>query len=216
MLGPDLSGQLLQNAEQLPGQRRLLAPPRAESRPRAPPSPFKTTPLRLQAPPSGMTTAARSGGWARHGLRASPVAGGPGAAPRISARPRPSPTPPGAHARGTGTGTGTGTAAAGLAGRCSGAEAMAQAAGGREALSLEEILRLYGQPINEEQAWAVCFQGCAALRASRPPRRLRSAAQLRVCSDGGVVVGAAERAEEEGPPAAGERRIPSPAPPDPA
>ncbi|XP_013002119.2 protein spire homolog 1 isoform X7 [Cavia porcellus] len=80
---------------------------------------------------------------------------------------------------------------------------MAQAAGGREALSLEEILRLYGQPINEEQAWAVCFQGCAALRASRPPRRLRSAAQLRVCSDGGVVVGAAERAEEEGPPAAG-------------
>ncbi|KAM6149171.1 protein spire homolog 1 isoform 1-T1 [Erethizon dorsatum] len=80
---------------------------------------------------------------------------------------------------------------------------MAQAAGGRDALSLEEILRLYGQPINEEQAWAVCFQGCAALRASRPPRRLRSAAQLRVCSDGGVVVGAAERLEEDGPPAAG-------------
>lgn len=82
---------------------------------------------------------------------------------------------------------------------------MAQAAGGREALSLEEILRLYGQPINEEQAWAVCFQGCAALRAARPPRRLRSAAQLRVRSDGGVVVGAAEgaaeEAAEEGPPA---------------
>ncbi|XP_021120936.1 protein spire homolog 1 isoform X5 [Heterocephalus glaber] len=79
---------------------------------------------------------------------------------------------------------------------------MAQAAGGRDALSLEEILRLYGQPINEEQAWAVCFQGCAALLTARPPRRLRSAAQLRVCSDGRVAVGAEEE-EDEGPPASG-------------
>uniref|UniRef100_A0AAV2MB10 KIND domain-containing protein n=1 Tax=Knipowitschia caucasica TaxID=637954 RepID=A0AAV2MB10_KNICA len=40
-----------------------------------------------------------------------------------------------------------------------------------EELSLEEILRLYNQPINEEQAWAVCFQCCRTMamgyRASR-------------------------------------------------
>lgn len=32
-----------------------------------------------------------------------------------------------------------------------------------EELSLEEILRLYNQPINEEQAWAVCFQSCRTM-----------------------------------------------------
>uniref|UniRef100_A0AAR2KHQ5 KIND domain-containing protein n=1 Tax=Pygocentrus nattereri TaxID=42514 RepID=A0AAR2KHQ5_PYGNA len=32
-----------------------------------------------------------------------------------------------------------------------------------EALSLEEILTLYSQPINEEQAWAVCYQCCRFL-----------------------------------------------------
>uniref|UniRef100_A0A3B4C3T1 KIND domain-containing protein n=1 Tax=Pygocentrus nattereri TaxID=42514 RepID=A0A3B4C3T1_PYGNA len=36
-----------------------------------------------------------------------------------------------------------------------------------EALSLEEILTLYSQPINEEQAWAVCYQCCRFL-APRP------------------------------------------------
>lgn len=35
-------------------------------------------------------------------------------------------------------------------------------------VSLEEILKLYGQPINEEQAWAVCYQCCSALRVPRP------------------------------------------------
>ncbi|XP_026555204.1 protein spire homolog 1 isoform X2 [Pseudonaja textilis] len=35
----------------------------------------------------------------------------------------------------------------------------------REALSLEEILKLYNQPINEEQAWAVCYQCCRSLRS---------------------------------------------------
>uniref|UniRef100_A0A4W5QNI6 KIND domain-containing protein n=1 Tax=Hucho hucho TaxID=62062 RepID=A0A4W5QNI6_9TELE len=34
--------------------------------------------------------------------------------------------------------------------------------GGSE-LSLEEILMLYSQPINEEQAWAVCYQCCINL-----------------------------------------------------
>lgn len=32
-----------------------------------------------------------------------------------------------------------------------------------EEVSLEEILGLYGQPINEEQAWAVCYQCCRTL-----------------------------------------------------
>lgn len=36
-------------------------------------------------------------------------------------------------------------------------------------LSLEEVLESYEQPINEEQAWAVCFQCCRELRAPRPP-----------------------------------------------
>nr|XP_023669841.1 protein spire homolog 1-like isoform X4 [Paramormyrops kingsleyae] len=35
--------------------------------------------------------------------------------------------------------------------------------GAEEELSLEEILVLYGQPINEEQAWAVCYQCCCSL-----------------------------------------------------
>ncbi|XP_034150661.1 protein spire homolog 1 isoform X2 [Esox lucius] len=36
-------------------------------------------------------------------------------------------------------------------------------ADGLEELSLEEILSLYSQPINEEQAWAVCYQCCRTL-----------------------------------------------------
>uniref|UniRef100_A0A8C9WGQ1 Spire-type actin nucleation factor 1a n=1 Tax=Scleropages formosus TaxID=113540 RepID=A0A8C9WGQ1_SCLFO len=44
-------------------------------------------------------------------------------------------------------------------------------AGGEE-LSLDEILRLYGQPINEEQAWAVCYQSCGFL-ARGAGRRIR-------------------------------------------
>lgn len=35
-------------------------------------------------------------------------------------------------------------------------------------LSLEEVLKSYEQPINEEQAWAVCYQCCKALRVPRP------------------------------------------------
>lgn len=36
-------------------------------------------------------------------------------------------------------------------------------------LSLEEVLKSYEQPINEEQAWAVCYQCCSGLRLPRPP-----------------------------------------------
>lgn len=78
-------------------------------------------------------------------------------------------------------------------------------AGGQpEALSLEEILRLYNQPINEEQAWAVCYQCCAWLRARRresPAGRLGAAAHLRVWRDGAVTLQQAEPLRA--PPAAG-------------
>ncbi|KAL2778311.1 protein spire-like protein 1 isoform a [Daubentonia madagascariensis] len=87
--------------------------------------------------------------------------------------------------------------------------AAAGAAGGpQDALSLEEILRLYNQPINEEQAWAVCHQCCGSLRAAaarrRPPRRpVRSAAQIRVWRDGAVTLAPAADDAGEPPPAAG-------------
>ncbi|XP_004408529.1 PREDICTED: protein spire homolog 1 isoform X2 [Odobenus rosmarus divergens] len=81
------------------------------------------------------------------------------------------------------------------------------AAGGPpDALSLEEILRLYNQPINEEQAWAVCYQCCGSLRAAdagrrQPRRRVRSAAQIRVWRDGAVTLAPDDAGEP--PPAAG-------------
>ncbi|XP_006970134.3 protein spire homolog 1 isoform X6 [Peromyscus maniculatus bairdii] len=78
--------------------------------------------------------------------------------------------------------------------------------GSRDALSLEEILRLYNQPINEEQAWAVCFQCCGSLRAAarrQPHRRVRSAAQIRVWRDGAVTLAPAAGEEGEPPPASG-------------
>uniref|UniRef100_A0A8D0FNN3 KIND domain-containing protein n=1 Tax=Strix occidentalis caurina TaxID=311401 RepID=A0A8D0FNN3_STROC len=67
------------------------------------------------------------------------------------------------------------------------------APGQPEALSLEEILRLYNQPINEEQAWAVCYQCCGSLRArarrgETPAARLGAAAHLRVWRDGAVTL----------------------------
>ncbi|XP_062403824.1 protein spire homolog 2 [Sardina pilchardus] len=37
-------------------------------------------------------------------------------------------------------------------------------------LSLEEVLKSYQQPINEEQAWAVCYQCCSWLRVPRLDR----------------------------------------------
>lgn len=77
-----------------------------------------------------------------------------------------------------------------------------------EALSLEEILRLYNQPINEEQAWAVCYQCCASLRArarrgETPAARLgAAAAQLRVWRDGAVTL-EQDEPDRPPPPAAG-------------
>lgn len=45
-----------------------------------------------------------------------------------------------------------------------------------DCLSLEDILRLYSQPINEEQAWAVCYQCCRTLAKEQRGRRSSSAA----------------------------------------
>jgi hypothetical protein len=81
------------------------------------------------------------------------------------------------------------------------------AAGAADALSLEDILRLYNQPINEEQAWAVCYQCCGSLRAAarrQPRRRVRSAAQIRVWRDGAVTLAPAAGDDAEPPATAGE------------
>ncbi|XP_027872041.1 protein spire homolog 1 isoform X1 [Xiphophorus couchianus] len=78
-----------------------------------------------------------------------------------------------------------------------------------EDLSLEEILRLYSQPINEEQAWAVCYQCCQTLAKTRrgkgslagaaatedapvaaaaaaAPRRISGPGDVRIQKDGSV------------------------------
>ncbi|XP_019497994.1 PREDICTED: protein spire homolog 2 isoform X3 [Hipposideros armiger] len=73
-------------------------------------------------------------------------------------------------------------------------------------LSLEEVLKAYEQPINEEQAWAVCFQGCRGLRgAPGERRRIRDTADILLRRDGSV----SARLE---PGAAGPARCPSSAP----
>ncbi|XP_066530368.1 protein spire homolog 1 isoform X2 [Hoplias malabaricus] len=62
-----------------------------------------------------------------------------------------------------------------------------------EALSLEEILTLYSQPINEEQAWAVCYQCCRFLAprsrvktTSSARSRVEGPADVRILKDGTV------------------------------
>lgn len=59
-----------------------------------------------------------------------------------------------------------------------------------EELSLEEILTLYNQPINEEQAWAVCYQCCRSLAEGHRRRNSKSA--------GAKAVGSARRIEGPG------------------
>ncbi|KAM6974637.1 protein spire homolog 1 isoform 2-T2 [Tautogolabrus adspersus] len=68
-------------------------------------------------------------------------------------------------------------------------------------LSLEEILNLYSQPINEEQAWAVCYQCCRTLAQTQRrkgsksaagasalvyPRRIEGPGDVRIWRDGTV------------------------------
>lgn len=43
------------------------------------------------------------------------------------------------------------------------------------AVSLEEILKLYSQPVNEEQAWALCYQCCRTLAQIQRKKSLKSA-----------------------------------------
>lgn len=61
-------------------------------------------------------------------------------------------------------------------------------------VSLEEILTLYNQPINEEQAWAVCYQCCRTLAQKQRRRGLKSASLLggdprRIEGPGDVMIG---------------------------
>ncbi|XP_055001870.1 protein spire homolog 2 isoform X3 [Sorex araneus] len=105
------------------------------------------------------------------------------------------------------------------AGGCGAAAAGARAggAGGPEPaeLSLEAVLKAYEQPINEEQAWAVCFQGCRGLRgAPGAGRRIRDTADLVLRRDGSVgarpepgAAGAAESATMVGSPASSEAQM---------
>ncbi|XP_066209433.1 protein spire homolog 1 isoform X1 [Saccopteryx leptura] len=97
--------------------------------------------------------------------------------------------------------------AAGAEGPPEPVEAAGAAGGSQDSLSLEEILRLYNQPINEEQAWAVCYQCCGFLRAAagrrQPRRRARSAAQIRVWRDGAVTLAPAAGDAGHPPSAAG-------------
>ncbi|XP_074542627.1 protein spire homolog 1 isoform X6 [Halichoeres trimaculatus] len=68
-------------------------------------------------------------------------------------------------------------------------------------VSLEEILTLYSQPINEEQAWAVCYQCCRTLAQAQRrkgskssagasaavyPRRIEGPGDVRIWRDGTV------------------------------
>ncbi|KPP75976.1 protein spire2-like, partial [Scleropages formosus] len=46
-------------------------------------------------------------------------------------------------------------------------------------LSLEEVLKSYEQPINEEQAWAVCYQCCSGLREPPAWASVRGASRVR-------------------------------------
>uniref|UniRef100_A0A8C9XLW8 Spire-type actin nucleation factor 1a n=1 Tax=Sander lucioperca TaxID=283035 RepID=A0A8C9XLW8_SANLU len=71
---------------------------------------------------------------------------------------------------------------------------------GAAEVSLEEILKLYSQPINEEQAWAVCYQCCRTLaqksrrKSSKSsgasavdyPRRIEGPGDVRIGRDGTV------------------------------
>uniref|UniRef100_A0A8C0IU51 Spire type actin nucleation factor 2 n=1 Tax=Chelonoidis abingdonii TaxID=106734 RepID=A0A8C0IU51_CHEAB len=57
-------------------------------------------------------------------------------------------------------------------------------------LSLEQVLKSYEQPINEEQAWAVCYQCCRGLAGAegrwRPAGRIRDTADILLHKDGTV------------------------------
>lgn len=64
--------------------------------------------------------------------------------------------------------------------------------GGTDDVSLEEILALYSQPINEEQAWAVCYQCCRTLAQKHRRKSSKSSAgdcTRRIEGPGDVMIG---------------------------
>ncbi|XP_037371622.2 protein spire homolog 2 [Talpa occidentalis] len=109
----------------------------------------------------------------------------PPAPPALGARP--GDRPRGGDGRhGPGGGGAAGAAGAGRAGRPEPGE-----------LSLQAVLAAYEQPLNEEQAWAVCFQGCRGLRgAPAGGRRIRDPADLLLRRDGSVGARPAPGAQE--------------------
>ncbi|XP_031141366.1 protein spire homolog 2 isoform X2 [Sander lucioperca] len=83
-------------------------------------------------------------------------------------------------------------------------------------LSLEEVLKSYEQPINEEQAWAVCYQCCSGLRVPRPPTgrviRVKDPSSILLRRDGTVSLQQEPRHNDDTdgpplPPPAAERQL---------
>ncbi|XP_075968673.1 protein spire homolog 2 [Anarhichas minor] len=82
-------------------------------------------------------------------------------------------------------------------------------------LSLEEVLKSYEQPINEEQAWAVCYQCCSGLRVPRPPTgtgsRVKDPSSILLQRDGTVSLQQEPRRNDDTdgppPPPAAERQL---------
>ncbi|CDQ63109.1 unnamed protein product [Oncorhynchus mykiss] len=72
-------------------------------------------------------------------------------------------------------------------------------------LSLEEVLKSYEQPINEEQAWAMCYQCCSWLRVPRPATvtggvyRVKDPSSILLLRDG-TVSPKQESDDTDGPP----------------
>uniref|UniRef100_A0A672MQ54 Protein spire homolog 1-like n=1 Tax=Sinocyclocheilus grahami TaxID=75366 RepID=A0A672MQ54_SINGR len=62
-------------------------------------------------------------------------------------------------------------------------------------LSLDEILHLYKQPINEEQAWAVCYQCCRSSREDSAGTR--GAEHVRIYKDGSVRLHSGDRSGDK-------------------
>uniref|UniRef100_A0A8C1D3V6 Spire-type actin nucleation factor 1b n=1 Tax=Cyprinus carpio carpio TaxID=630221 RepID=A0A8C1D3V6_CYPCA len=73
-------------------------------------------------------------------------------------------------------------------------------------LSLDEILHLYKQPINEEQAWAVCYQCCRSFRedsqGSSGSAASGGAEHVRIYKDGSVRFHSGDRSGDKPTPSA--------------
>ncbi|XP_051722274.1 protein spire homolog 1 isoform X1 [Ctenopharyngodon idella] len=72
-----------------------------------------------------------------------------------------------------------------------------------DALSLDEILHLYKQPINEEQAWAVCYQCCRSFLEDKDGSRGSAGAggpgDVRIYKDGAVRLHSGDRSGVRNP-----------------